>query len=321
MRKMNLQYCKAYCEYSKYRVIIIDNVIITDYKKYLNHDIIFAVLDEKPILNTSTIYDSAEHLPYAFEELREVYRYRDLIYQLVRRDIVARYKRSVFGIAWTMLNPLGMTIVLALVYSQMFHTVPGYAAFVLSGLVAWNFFAQATTAAISSLVWGGDFFRRIYVPRSVFAISAIGTGLVNLVLSLVPLLIVMFFVGLPIQPTLILAPIPILALGCFALGVGLIISCIAIYFPDIVEMYQIILMAWMFLTPIIYPMDILPKTISSLMKFNPMYWLVNLFRIPIYNGRLPAALELLPALAIGVTVLLIGWWIFAQRSNEFAYRT
>jgi ABC-2 type transport system permease protein len=253
--------------------------------------------------------------------MHEVYRYRNLILQLVRRDIVARYKRSVLGIAWTMLNPLGMTIVMAIVYSQLFHSVKGYAAYVLSGLIAWNFFAQTTSAAISSLVWGGDFFRRIYVPRATFALSAIGTGLVNLVLSLVPLLGVMLVVGIPIQATLLLAPIPILFLACFALGIGLIISSIAIYFPDIVEMYQIILTAWMFLTPIIYPIDILPAYIKTFMKYNPMYWLVNLFRVPIYDGRLPAIAEIIPALLFAIAILLIGWWIFTRRSDEFAYRT
>ena len=279
------------------------------------------MVENTPFQKSQTIYDSADHLPFALEEFSEALRYRNLIFQLVRRDIVARYKRSVFGIAWTMLNPLGMTIVMAVVYSQLFSSVQGYAAYVLSGLIAWNFYSQATTAAITSLVWGGDFFRRIYVPRSAFAISAIGTGLVNMVLSLVSLLIVMIFVGTPITPTIILVPIPIIALTFFALGMGLIISCIAIYFPDIVEMYQILLMAWMFLTPILYPMDILPSWISSLMKFNPMYWLVNLFRIPVYNGRLPAPIELIPTLVIGIVTLLIGWWIFARRSNEFAYRT
>lgn len=280
-----------------------------------------AQTESAPRIEKTPVYDTAQHLPYALEELREAYRYRDLIFQLVRRDIVARYKRSVLGIAWTMLNPLGMTIVMSIVYSQLFKSTAGYAAYVLSGLIAWNFFAQTTSAAINSLVWGGEFFRQIYVPRSTFAISAIGTGIVNLVLSLVPLLGVMLFVGVPIRPTLILVPIPILCLACFALGIGLLISSIAIYFPDIVEMYQLILMAWMFLTPVIYPMDILPKVVLSLMKFNPMYWMVNLFRIPVYNGRIPAMIELLPTIVIAIVALLTGWLIFAWRSNEFAYRT
>ncbi|MDD5367987.1 MAG: ABC transporter permease [Anaerolineaceae bacterium] len=267
------------------------------------------------------VYDSSEHLPFAIEELREVFRYRNLVFQLVRRDIVARYKRSVLGIAWTMLNPLGMMIVLSVVFSQLFTTVQGYAAYVLSGIIAWNFFAQGTSAAISSLVWGGDFFRRIYVPRSTFAISAIGTGLVNLILSLVPLLGVMLVIGLPISPSIIFFMIPMFCLLSFALGVGLIISSLAIYFPDIVEMYQIVLMAWMYLTPVMYPINILPKFLQELMPINPMYSMVVLFRVPLYDGRIPSFHEMLPALLFGVITLVIGWIIFARRSDEFAYRT
>src|SRR5512142_1739917 len=103
------------------------------------------------------IYDSLKRGPLALEELRGVLRYRDLIFQLVRRDITARYKRSVLGIAWTMLNPLGMMVVLSVVFSQVFRTtMEGYSAYVLSGLIAWNFFSQTSSSAINALVWGGD---------------------------------------------------------------------------------------------------------------------------------------------------------------------
>ena len=132
------------------------------------------------------IYDSSERKSPALDEFRELWRYRNLVYQLVRRDIVTRYKRSVLGIAWTMLNPLGMTIVLSIVFSQVFGAGEGYAVYVLSGLIPWTFFAQTTNACMAGLVWGGSLLKRIYIPRTVFAISAIGTGLVNLLLSMVP---------------------------------------------------------------------------------------------------------------------------------------
>ena len=104
------------------------------------------------------IYDSAQRGPHALDELREVFHYRNLIYQLVRRDVLTRYKRSVLGIAWTMLNPLGMMLVLSLAFSQILRmNIPGYSAFVLSGLMGWNFFSQTTTASMVNLVWGGEF--------------------------------------------------------------------------------------------------------------------------------------------------------------------
>jgi ABC-type polysaccharide/polyol phosphate export permease len=266
-------------------------------------------------------YDSERSGSNELEELREVLRYRDLIYQLVRRDIVARYKRSILGVAWTMLNPLAMMIVLTLVFSQLFKTVEGYPAYILSGLVAWTFLSQTTTAAINSLVWGGDFFQKIYVPRSIFAISAIGTGMVNLSLSMIPLLAVMLIVRVPIRPTIIFAPIPIILLACFALGAGLLISSLAVYFPDVVEMYQIVLMIWFYLTPILYPLDILPDQIRTLIQFNPLLPIINLFRLPIYDGRIPTPGDLLPAVLVSLITLGLGWLIFTRKSDEFVYRT
>ena len=267
------------------------------------------------------MYDSARRTFPPLEELRQALRYRDLIVQLIRRDIIARYKRSILGIAWTMLNPLGMMIVLTVVFSQIFSTVEGYAAYVLSGLVAWTFFAQSTSNTIGALAWGGEFFRRIYVPPSIFAITSIGTGLVNLMFAMVPLLLVMLVSGVPIRWTIILSIIPIFLLASFSLAVGLLISIVAIYFPDIVEMYQIVLMAWMYLTPLLYPIDILPNPIRTIVLLNPLTQFINLFRIPIYDGRIPNLTELLIPAAIALVTLVIAWWFFARRAHEFAYRT
>ena len=122
------------------------------------------------------VYDSARRRIPALEELQEILRYRNLLVQLVRRDILTRYKRSVLGVTWTMLNPLGTMLVMTIVFSRAFSTTQGYSAYVLSGLLAWNFFSQTTNAATLHLVWGGDLLKRIYVPRTAFAISATGTG-------------------------------------------------------------------------------------------------------------------------------------------------
>src|SRR5574339_340898 len=113
-------------------------------------------------------YDSQKRKSPALEELIDIIQYRDLVMQIVRRDMVARYKRSVLGIAWTMLQPLGMMIVLTIVFSQLFSDVDGYAAYVLGGLMPWIFFAQTTTSEIHQSVWGGTLMRRIYVPYTAF---------------------------------------------------------------------------------------------------------------------------------------------------------
>jgi ABC-type polysaccharide/polyol phosphate export permease len=269
------------------------------------------------------IYDSAKRNRPAIDELREVYNYRNLIQQLVRRDILTRYKRSVLGIAWTLLNPLGMMLVLTLAFSQIFKfaTVNGYPAYVLSGLLPWNFFSQATTAAMVNLIWGGGLLHRIYIPRASFAIAAIGTGLVNTILATIPLLLVMLITGVPIRISIIFLPVSLLLLAAFSLGLGLLISTVAAYFPDVSEMYQILLAAWFYLTPIIYPADILPEAYGYwITMLNPMFHLVNLYRIPTYYGRFPTLEELIPSLVISTVMLVIGWWVFSNKSDEIAYR-
>lgn len=268
------------------------------------------------------IYDSSKRINAAVEEFREVLRYRHLLVQLVRRDILTRYKRSILGVAWTMLNPLGIMIIMTIVFSQAFaRGLPSYPAYVLSGLMAWNFFAQTTNAATVNLVWGGSLLKRIYVPKTVFALSSVGTGLVNLVLSLVPLVIVMLITGVKLNWTVILLPIPILFLTLFALGVGLMVSALAIYFADVAEMYKIILTAWMYLSPVIYTPEILPEQYAIwIIRLNPMYRLLTLFRKPIYYGQIPPLNEMLIGGGVSLLVFLLGWIIFTARSDEFAYR-
>jgi ABC-type polysaccharide/polyol phosphate export permease len=220
-----------------------------------------------------------------------------------------------------MINPLGMMIILSIVFSQLFKSVDSYPAFVLSGLIAWNFFSQTTTAAMVNLVWGGGLLHRIYLPRTSFALAAIATGLVNVFISIVPLLLVMLVTSTPIRWTIIFTPISLLILAAFSLGLGLMISTLAVFYPDVAEMYGIAIVGWMYLTPIIYPASILPDSYRFwITHLNPMYFMVELFRAPVYYGRLPTLAEFLPALFISLGFLIIGWIIFTNKSDEFAYR-
>lgn len=269
---------------------------------------------------TTPIYDTDRQRSEALYELSQAWKYRDLIYQLVYRDVTARYKRSVLGVAWTMLNPLGTMLILSVVFSRVFPSIVGYAAYVLSGLVVWNFFAQSTAAGMNSLVWGGDLFRRIYLPRTVFAISAILTGLVNLCLSLIPLFVVMLMVGVRPQPTALLVVVPIALVGMFALGISLLLSSVGIFFPDVVEMYQIAVQAWFYLTPVVYKLEILPDFARFWVRLNPMVYFVDLFRLPTFYGQVFTLKELAVGTAVAVLTLAAGWMVFVQVSEELAYR-
>ncbi len=272
-----------------------------------------------PQTKPTFIYDSAERGLPALEELRELFRYRHLVVQTIRRNIVVRYKRSALGIAWTMLNPLGTTLILTVVFSSMFGGAANYAPYVLSGLICWVFFSQGTSDAMANLIWGEGLLKRIYIPRTVFAVSAIGTGLINMVFGLVPLLLVMLITGMKIRPTILLLPIPVLFLAMFALGIGLLLSAVAIYFTDIVYMYGIVLTAWMYLSPVIYKIEMIPEKFAWIIKLNPMYYLITLFRMPIMNDTPPQPEIFLIAGAISFFTLGIGWVFFSQKADEFAY--
>jgi len=268
-----------------------------------------------------SIYDSALTRSKSVEELVEAWRYRGLIWQLVRRDILTRYKRSFLGVAWTMLNPLGTMLVLAIAFSRLFGRVESYPAYLLSGLVIWTFFSQVTSASMNQMVWGGSLLNRIYVPRTAFVVSSIGTGLVNVMLSLVPLVIVFLFTGVSIHWTAFFALIAVLFTAFFALGVSLLLSTWAIYFPDVAQMYQIVLSAWMYLTPIIYPESIVPEATQKwIFRFNPMYYMVSIFREALYEGRIPNLRLITVGGGLALIVAALGWYVFTRKADEFAYR-
>jgi ABC-type polysaccharide/polyol phosphate export permease len=255
------------------------------------------------------------------EELRELIRYKDLVILMVRRDVVTRYKRSVLGIAWTMLNPLLMMIILSVVFSQVFGAGPEFPVYVLSALTMWNFFSSSSSDAMTNLIGGVVLRQRVYMPSTIFALTAVGNGLVNVVFSFIPLMIVMVATHVPITWAMLFLPVPMLIGACFALGIGLLVSTLAVYFRDITAMYSIVLSAWFYLNPIVYPAKMLGKTLETWLPIlNPMYNIIDLFRQPILNGQIPPLPEIGMAAVIAVVSLLVGWFVFTRKADEFAYR-
>jgi ABC-2 type transport system permease protein len=267
------------------------------------------------------IYDSARRRNPLLSDLADLVAYRDLLRLLIRRNIVTRYKRSVLGIAWTMLNPLLMMVAMALVFSQIFtSTVRYYPIYILTGLLLWSFFSQTSTAVMTELLWGGSVLQRIYVPRTIFAFSALGTGLVNFALSIVPLLLLMIVFGAPLTAALFWLPAAMALVALFALGLGLFLSTLAVRFGDVVEMYGFLLTPWLYLTPIIYPIDIIPAENRWLFLLNPMYYFVEVFRAPIHGGQLPDPSLILVAAALAVSSLLGGLWFFLRKVDDLVSR-
>ena len=269
----------------------------------------------------SVYFDSGDRLHPLLEEVLALIEYRDLVAQLVSRAIKTRYKRSVLGVAWTMLNPLLTMIVLTVVFSQVFRfTTENYPVYVLSGVMVWSFFSGTTTAAMGEMVWGGGLLNRIYVPKAVFAVAALGTSIVNLVLSLIPLFLIAIFLGVPLRLSIFAMLPAVLLLTMFSLGIGLLLSTAVVYFADMLPVYGVILTMWMYMTPIIYPIDIIPQALLPIFKINPMYAMVELFRQPLLYGAIPSWNIWGLAGLYAVVSLVIGGIVFASRANEYVYR-
>jgi ABC-type polysaccharide/polyol phosphate export permease len=265
-------------------------------------------------------YDSATTRATLRSELSELLRYRDLLGLLVSRTIKTRYKRSALGVAWTLLNPLVNMVVMSLAFSQIFHTLPNYPVYLLTGLIGWNFFSQSTAYAMGTLMWGGSILKRVYIPHTIFAVACIGNGLVNLAFSLVPLVLIMLAVGHPLHGTWWFLPVAVLILAVFSLGVALFVSALAVFFVDVLDMYQLLLQAWFFLTPILYPREVFSHRFAWALELNPMVAMVDLLRLPLFYGVLPGLATVAVASLWAAGALILGGWLFVRKSDEFAYR-
>jgi homopolymeric O-antigen transport system permease protein len=253
-------------------------------------------------------------------DLREVLGYGSLLRELVARDLKVRYKRSVLGVVWTMLNPLLLMVILAFVFSHVLRvTVEHFAVYLLSALVLWNFFSQATSWSTACFLSYAPIIKRVYVPRSIFVLATVLAGVVNLLISLVPLALIMLFFGHRFSPALAFLPVPIVLTTLFALGVSLALAPLSVMFADVVPIYQVVLTAWMYVTPVIYPLTALPDEYRRILVLNPMTHLVEAFRTPIYQGAIPSANVLITSTVAGFGTLLIGWFIFRRYSDRVAY--
>jgi homopolymeric O-antigen transport system permease protein len=266
-------------------------------------------------------YDSAQRRSPLLTELIDLFQYRDLVGLYVLHSIKTRYKRSVLGVVWTLLNPLLTMTVLTIAFSALFRfSLKNYPIYLLTGLIFWNFFSQTTLTAMNKLIWGGGILKRIYIPRTIFSVTEMGTGLINLFLAFIPLAIIMLVMGHPFRPALLFLPISISIIALFTLGVALLLSTLALFFVDVVDMYQILLTAWFYFTPLIYPADIFPEKYVWLLNFNPMYYLLELFRTPIYLGAIPKLHTIIISGSSAMVSLFFGWSIFTHKANEFPYR-
>jgi ABC-type polysaccharide/polyol phosphate export permease len=252
-------------------------------------------------------------------ELAELFHYRDLIRELVIRALKVRYRRSAIGFLWTMLHPLIMMLVLTTVFSQIFRfEVENYALYALAGVIFWQFFSQTVTSCLYSLHGNARLLTKLPVPKAVFPISTVLSGLLNLLFALVPLLAIAIATGHRLSLMLLFLPVSIVIVGIFTLGAGLLLAPLVVIFSDTVEVVSILLTIVMYLTPVFYPPSIVPGNLRWIVRLNPLAALLETFRAPLVAHTLPAPIDLAFATGAAFLMFLIGSWVFTMTSRRLA---
>jgi lipopolysaccharide transport system permease protein len=262
------------------------------------------------------------------KSLKELWDARELIYNLILRDLKVRYKNSLLGILWSWLNPLLMMLVFTFVFNVMQdRNMPGYHVFVLSALLPWNFFSGAVMGGIRSIVSNGHLIKKVYFPREVLPISLVLSNLVNFLISLPVLFVLALISGMRFSPWLVLLPIPILVETIFIIGIVLILSTLEVFYRDTHMLMDVGMLAWFFMTPIFYSVEQFPPQAQLLgITFNPqrlIFWInpmasiINTYQDLIYRGA-PTALDFLIRTAVtAIIVLVFGYWFFHKFSGRF----
>jgi len=253
------------------------------------------------------------------QRLKNSWQYRDLLKQLVTRDIKLKYRRSFLGYLWSVLNPLLIMVVMAIVFSTMFkRNIENFPVYLFCGQIVFNYMNTSTHQAIFSITGNAALLKKTYVPKYIFTVSKITSGLVDFFFSLGALLIVMVVTRAKITPYMLLLPFVALQLYLFCLGLGLFLAQANVYFRDIQYIYNAVTTAWMYLTPIFYPIEALPPNVMWMIKhFNPMYFYVGQFRDLVYNRQIPGHLIMFAGCTTAVLMLFIGIKSFLKTQNNF----
>lgn len=252
--------------------------------------------------------------------IKTLEKYKDLIRELVGRDLKLKYRRSFLGYVWSVLNPLLIMIVLTIVFSTMFNkNIKNYPVYLLSGRVLYDFIKASTTAGMKSVVGNSALLKKVYVPKYIFTLAKVTSCLVDTVLSFGALFIVMIFTGAKFYWTLFLIPFVVLEIYIFSVGLSFFLAQTNVFFRDVEHIYQAVLTAWLYLTPILYPMEKItnPLLRNFIIWCNPLYHYVLHFRCLVYEGVLPDLNEMFIGYGIAFGMLLIGAYFFQRNKDRF----
>jgi ABC-type polysaccharide/polyol phosphate export permease len=253
--------------------------------------------------------------------IEEVHDSRYVLSQLVLQQLILRYRRTVLGYLWTLINPLLMMTVMALVFATLFKAeLKTFAVFLFAGMIPWNFFSSVVTQSGSSFINNEALIKKIYLPKIIFPLSITFALLIDSVLSFLALSVIIMTIGGSLSWALIFIPISYLLLFFFALGVGLIMSVATVFFRDLQHVVLIAMQGLFFLTPILYRPDELMGNLVWFVRLNPVVPFIDLFRAPLYLASLPTSGVILESILISLSAMFLGLFVFLRQQRQIVFR-
>ena len=250
-------------------------------------------------------------------------KYSFLIKQLVSRDFKVKYKRSVLGVAWSLLYPVFMMSVMAIIFSNVFKfSVPGvnYLVYLLTGLTYFNYFSEASNLSMSSIIANFGLINKVYIPKYIFPLTKCLFVGINFLLTLIPLYVVILATGTGVNIYHLLLPYSFLCLFMFTLGISFLLATAAVFLRDMLYIYGIVISLWTYLTPIMYDISMLQNQFfETVLKLNPLYQYINFARTIILYHYCPTPGQFITCFASGAAVLLLGMLVFKKNQDKFVY--
>ena len=254
------------------------------------------------------------------EMVHEQYQYRELLYQMTKRDLLLRYKQALMGVAWAVFTPLLNTLIFTVIFTRVarVHTDVPYPVFAYCGLLAWNFTASALKGSVMSLSSNSTLVTKVYFAREVFPFAAIVVSLVDLLVASGVLAGLMLYYHIPAHWTLLFVPVILLVQIVFTAALGLALAMANLFYRDVKYIFEVVVTVWMFASSVVYPIDLVGGRLQQILRFNPMTPIIDGYRATILRGTLPPVGEFAVTAAASVVLLMISWLVFHRSEFDFA---
>lgn len=253
------------------------------------------------------------------DKIKEIYQYRQMLISLVQKDLRGRYKASVLGFLWTFINPLLQLVIYTIVFSIIMRAgIEDFYMFLFVALVPWIFFSSSLVGGSMAVVSGQDLVKKIYFPRIVLPVSYVLSCFVNMLFSFIVIFAVIFVTGFGVNLyALLFLPLVMIVELLLAMGISLITSACTVYFRDLEHILGLVSMMWMYLSPVVYPMEWVPDRLLFVFNLNPMSPIITAYRNILYYKIAPDVSTLSLAVVLGVVFMILGYFIFEKLQKGF----